>query len=70
MDWTYRIVDHGHYLALHAVEVDETGKVLNCSSKPIDFAFDAESGAEKVRSELQEALRAAAESPVIVLADA
>ncbi|MFY8196741.1 MAG: hypothetical protein ACOVKV_16855 [Novosphingobium sp.] len=70
MDTTYRIVDHGHYVALHAVELDGSGKVVPFSSKPIDFAFDADNGADKLRSELQEALRAAAEAPVIMLADA
>ncbi|KHS42009.1 MULTISPECIES: hypothetical protein [Novosphingobium] len=65
MAWSYRIIDHGHYFALHAVEEGSAGELLQCSSKPIDFAFDAAGGPDKVVTELEMALKAASKAPVL-----
>lgn len=67
MAWSYRIIDHGHYFALHSVEEGSMGELVQCSAKPIDFAFDAAGGPAKVVAELEMALKAASMGPVLPL---
>lgn len=67
MAWSYRIVDHVHYVALHVVEESASGELLHCSSKPIDFAFDASDGVAKLIAELEMALKTVSAAPMMPL---
>lgn len=65
MAWTYRVVHHGHYVALHTAEVGTDGAVKRIGERPIDFAFDVEDGVNRLIQELVRACLEAMDAAVI-----